>query len=139
LQPLHLKSLVSGFERSPYARYWLQWAQTGQLFITVLAVLGLIIAVALGWPVGAAMAMVLLLIWVWLLRILAWGVAIRLSAHFADFVTSKGIEPTAGRSTVPPQQVYSNPRPRQRAREWCALRGEKLPGMNEEATDDAAK
>lgn len=122
LKPPHLRALRAEFEQSPYARYWLQWAQAGQLFMTVLAVAGLIGAIVQGSFVGIAMAILVLLLWGWFMRLFAWGVAIRLSPHFVDFITATGHEEKA--ATDPPlhRRINANTRPRERARAWCAMR-----------------
>lgn len=123
LKPPHLRALRAEFEQSPYARYWLEWAQAGQVFVTVLALAGLIVASVLGSVVGIAMAILVLILWGWFVRLFAWGVAIRLSSHFADFITATGHEEQP--ATDPPLQrvIKSTARPRERARAWCAMRG----------------
>jgi hypothetical protein len=86
LDPRVLRSLVVEFEQQPLPRSHLSWAQSGQLFVTVLAVGGLIAAVFQGWVVGALMAALIVVIWFVFIWNVARAVAILLSQYFADYV-----------------------------------------------------
>lgn len=86
LDPRVLRSLVAEFERQPLARSHLSWAQSGQLFVTLFATGGLVAALFQGWPVGAAMAALIGVIWFVFIWNIARATAILLSQYFADYV-----------------------------------------------------